>query len=46
MTCCGLGKRVYADTEQMKQAFDPLCILNCDKIVRMQQPQKGEVQPW
>lgn len=31
---------------QMKQAFDPLCILNCDKIVRAQMPKKGEVQEW
>ncbi|PSK49414.1 D-lactate dehydrogenase [Elsinoe australis] len=52
----GLVKRDYLEHEvgveavnlmrKMKQAFDPLCILNCDKIVRMQQPQKGEVQPW
>jgi D-lactate dehydrogenase (cytochrome) len=31
---------------QMKQAFDPLCLLNCDKVVRMQQPKRGEVQEW
>jgi D-lactate dehydrogenase (cytochrome) len=31
---------------QVKKAFDPLCILNCDKVVRMQPPQKGEVDPW
>lgn len=31
---------------QMKQAFDPLCLLNCDKIVRAQMPKDGEVQPW
>lgn len=31
---------------QMKLAFDPMCLLNCDKIVRMQRPQKGEVQEW
>ncbi|KAF4553358.1 D-lactate dehydrogenase-like protein 1 [Elsinoe fawcettii] len=52
----GLVKRDYLEHEvgrgavdlmrQMKQAFDPLCLLNCDKIVRMQQPKKGEVQPW
>lgn len=30
----------------MKQAFDPLCILNCDKIVRMVKPAQGEVQEW
>ncbi|KAF2218197.1 D-lactate dehydrogenase [Elsinoe ampelina] len=52
----GLVKRDYLVHElgggavdlmrKMKQAFDPLCLLNCDKIVRMQQPGKGEVQPW
>ena len=31
---------------QMKQAFDPLCLLNCDKIVRAQKPKPGEVQEW
>ena len=34
------------DLLQLKQAFDPLCILNCDKIVRVQKPKAGEVQPW
>lgn len=31
---------------QLKQAFDPLCLLNCDKIVRVQEAKAGEVQPW
>lgn len=31
---------------QLKQAFDPMCLLNCDKIVRVEAPQKDEVQPW
>lgn len=30
----------------MKQAFDPLCLLNCDKVVRMQKPKAGEVAEW
>lgn len=30
----------------MKQAFDPLCLLNCDKVVRMQRPKAGEVSEW
>lgn len=34
------------DIMQIKRAFDPMCILNCDKIVRMQKPGRGEVQPW
>lgn len=52
----GLVKRDYLEHElgveavnamrMLKQAFDPLCLLNCDKIVRVQQPGKGEVQPW
>ncbi|PNS19463.1 D-lactate dehydrogenase [Sphaceloma murrayae] len=52
----GLVKRDYLEHEvgkgavdlmrKMKSAFDPLCLLNCDKIVRMQTPAKGEVQPW
>lgn len=28
---------------KMKQAFDPLCLLNCDKVVRSQ---PGEIQKW
>lgn len=32
--------------EQLKQAYDPLCILNCDKVVRSEKPKEGEVQPW
>lgn len=35
-----------ASGEQLKQAFDPLCLLNCDKIVRVQKPKPGEVQEW
>ncbi len=34
------------DVFQMKEAFDPLCLLNCDKIVRVESPKEGEVQPW
>ncbi|KAK4994580.1 D-lactate ferricytochrome c oxidoreductase [Elasticomyces elasticus] len=52
----GLVKRDYLPHElgdgavdlmrKMKQAFDPLCLLNCDKIVRVQRPKAGEVQEW
>lgn len=31
---------------QLKQAFDPLCLLNCDKVIRMQKPKAGEVAEW
>ena len=52
----GLVKRDYLNHEigeagvdlmrKMKQAMDPLCLLNCDKIVRVQKPKAGEVQEW
>lgn len=38
--------RVLTSGFQIKQAFDPLCLLNCDKVVRMQKPKKGEVDEW
>jgi hypothetical protein len=28
---------------QMKLAFDPLCILNCDKVLRMQKADPKEL---
>lgn len=49
MDCCGRGPWTWlADASflQIKQAFDPLCLLNCDKVVRMQKPKKGEVEEW
>ncbi|KJY00415.1 d-lactate dehydrogenase like protein [Zymoseptoria brevis] len=52
----GLVKRDYLPHEigtpavdlmrKMKLAFDPLCLLNCDKIVRVQKPAPGEVAEW
>jgi len=52
----GLVKRDYLEHEvgratvdlmrRMKAALDPLCLLNCDKIVRVQTPEKGEVMEW
>lgn len=52
----GLVKRDYLDHElgkdtvdamrMLKRAWDPLCLLNCDKVVRTKQPKKGEVQEW
>ncbi|KIM94138.1 hypothetical protein OIDMADRAFT_45909 [Oidiodendron maius Zn] len=41
-----LGQSTVDAMRQMKRAFDPLCLLNCDKIFRMVQPQKGEVVEW
>ena len=31
---------------QIKKALDPLSILNCDKVVRIQKPKSGEVSEW
>lgn len=52
----GLVKRDYLPHElskdtvdamrRLKQAFDPLCLLNCDKIVRNERPKKGEIEEW
>ncbi|KOS19144.1 D-lactate dehydrogenase [Escovopsis weberi] len=52
----GLVKRDYLPHEvgestvdamrQIKKAFDPLCLLNCDKVLRVQKPKKGEVKEW
>ncbi|MCJ1329314.1 D-lactate ferricytochrome c oxidoreductase [Thelotrema lepadinum] len=52
----GLVKRDYLEHElgqstvdlmrKLKQAFDPLCLLNCDKVVRSKVPKAGEIQPW
>ncbi|KAF2115125.1 hypothetical protein BDV96DRAFT_613072 [Lophiotrema nucula] len=52
----GLVKRDYLPHEvgtttvdamrRLKLAFDPMCILNADKIVRVQMPAEGEVEEW
>jgi D-lactate dehydrogenase (cytochrome) len=52
----GLVKRDYLPHEvgqstvdamrQLKKAFDPLCLLNCDKVVRATLPKEGEVAEW
>ena len=31
---------------QIKKAFDPLCLLNCDKVIRTVKPKSGEVKEW
>ncbi|MCJ1379227.1 D-lactate ferricytochrome c oxidoreductase [Xylographa soralifera] len=41
-----LGESTVDAMRRLKLAFDPLCLLNCDKIVRVEQPKPGEVQPW
>ncbi|KAK1752545.1 mitochondrial D-lactate dehydrogenase 1 [Echria macrotheca] len=41
-----LGESTVDAMRKLKLAFDPLCILNADKVVRIQQPAKGEVTEW
>lgn len=41
-----LGETTVDAMRQLKKAFDPLCILNCDKVVRMGKPKEGEVAEW
>ena len=41
-----LGQSTVDAMRRLKQAFDPLCLLNCDKVVRMEPPAKGEVPAW
>ncbi|KAF6234908.1 hypothetical protein HO173_006838 [Letharia columbiana] len=41
-----MGETTVDAMRKLKQAFDPLCLLNCDKIVRVQKAKAGEVQPW
>jgi D-lactate dehydrogenase (cytochrome) len=43
----GLVKRDYLEDtvnamRKLKEAFDPMCLLNCDKIIRMEKPPPGE----
>jgi D-lactate dehydrogenase (cytochrome) len=41
-----LGETTVDAMRKLKQAFDPLCLLNCDKVVRVQKPKRGEVSEW
>ncbi|KAL8710110.1 MAG: hypothetical protein Q9220_005193 [cf. Caloplaca sp. 1 TL-2023] len=41
-----LGESTVDAMRKLKEAFDPLCILNCDKVVRSEKPKPGEVKPW
>lgn len=41
-----LGETTVDAMRKIKQAFDPLCLLNCDKVIRMQKPKAGEVAKW
>ncbi|KAF1349444.1 hypothetical protein EJ07DRAFT_140005 [Lizonia empirigonia] len=41
-----LGQSTVDAMRQLKRAFDPLCLLNCDKIVRAKKAGVGEVGEW
>ncbi|KAL9012230.1 MAG: hypothetical protein Q9173_002998 [Seirophora scorigena] len=41
-----LGESTVDAMRKLKQAFDPLCIMNCDKVVRVEKPKVGEVKAW
>jgi len=38
-----LGQETVDAMRKIKTAFDPLCLLNCDKVVRMEQPSNEEM---
>ncbi|KAJ5681517.1 D-lactate dehydrogenase [Penicillium maclennaniae] len=41
-----LGESTVDAMRRLKLAFDPLCLLNPDKVVRTQQPAPGEIKAW
>lgn len=41
-----LGKDTVDAMRRLKRAFDPLCLLNCDKIVRAEKSKRGEAEKW
>ncbi|KAI5927239.1 hypothetical protein F4810DRAFT_699099 [Camillea tinctor] len=41
-----LGETTVDTMRKIKQALDPLCLLNCDKVIRMQRPKPGEIAEW
>ncbi|KAK0631635.1 hypothetical protein B0T14DRAFT_419809 [Immersiella caudata] len=41
-----LGETTVDTMRKIKMALDPLCILNADKVIRIQKPAKGEVAEW
>ncbi|KAK3309514.1 uncharacterized protein B0T15DRAFT_4761 [Chaetomium strumarium] len=41
-----LGETTVDAMRKIKAAFDPLCLLNADKVVRVQKPKRGEVAEW
>lgn len=41
-----LGATTIDAMRRLKLAYDPQCLLNCDKIVRVQKPKPEEVAKW
>ncbi|KAI5859642.1 D-lactate dehydrogenase mitochondrial precursor [Durotheca rogersii] len=41
-----LGETTVDTMRKIKQALDPLNLLNCDKVIRMQKPKPGEIPEW
>ncbi|KAI1334331.1 D-lactate dehydrogenase mitochondrial precursor [Xylariaceae sp. FL0016] len=41
-----LGESTVDTMRKIKQALDPLCLLNADKVVRVQRPKPGEIAQW
>jgi D-lactate dehydrogenase (cytochrome) len=41
-----LHRKLINVNVQLKISFDPLCLLNPDKIVRIEKPKKGEIAEW
>ncbi|KAF2637414.1 FAD-binding domain-containing protein [Massarina eburnea CBS 473.64] len=41
-----LGTETVDAMRRLKLAYDPLCLLNCDKVVRVKVPEVGEVDEW
>ncbi|KAI1496143.1 hypothetical protein F5X99DRAFT_422357 [Biscogniauxia marginata] len=41
-----LGESTVDTMRKIKQALDPLSLLNCDKVIRVQKPKPGEVPEW
>ncbi|KAJ5929714.1 hypothetical protein N7454_006664 [Penicillium verhagenii] len=41
-----LGETTVDAMRRLKLAYDPLRLLNCDKVVRTEQPAPGEIKQW
>ncbi|KAI4597242.1 D-lactate ferricytochrome c oxidoreductase [Pestalotiopsis sp. 9143b] len=41
-----LGESTVDTMRKLKQALDPLCLLNPDKVIRTRKPKPGEIAEW